>query len=75
MILTAVLNKSKMGKSHPISRVFLYFDGYRHAQMGHSVESRRTDPCLGFLLRQGARFHDVADNALVALHDQLNMAA
>ena len=43
--------------------------------MGHSVDSRRTDPGLSFLLRKCARFHDVADDALVALHGQLNMAA
>ena len=28
-----------------------------------------------FLLRQGVRFHDVAENSLVALHCQLDMAA
>ena len=43
--------------------------------MGHSVESRRTDPGLSFLLRQRARFHGVTDDSLVTLHGQLNMAA
>ena len=42
--------------------------------MGHSVESRRTDPCLSSLLRQRAYFHDAAENAFVALHGQLDIA-
>ena len=41
--------------------------------MGHSVQCRHTDPCLGFLLRQRSRLHGAAENALVALHRKLGI--
>ena len=43
--------------------------------MGHSVQCRHTDPCLGFLLRQRSRLHGVAENAFVALHRKLGIVA
>ena len=43
--------------------------------MGHSVQCRHTDPCLGFLLWQRSRLHGVAENALVALHRKLGIVA
>jgi hypothetical protein len=43
--------------------------------MGHSVQCGHTDPRLGFLLRQRARLHGVAKNALVALHRKLGIVA
>jgi hypothetical protein len=36
-----------------LSGVFPDFDGHRHARVGHSVESRRADPCRGFLIYGG----------------------
>ncbi len=46
-----------------------------HSEICHDVQCRRTDPCLGLLLRQGTRFHGVANDALVVLDGQLNIAA
>ena len=62
----ALLNKEKFEQSVPGFATFLDFHGHRHTEMGHSVQCGHTDPCLGFLLRQRARLHGVAENALVA---------
>ena len=43
--------------------------------MGHSVQCRHTDPCLGFLLWQRSGLHGVTENALVALHGKLSIVA
>jgi hypothetical protein len=71
----ALLHKSRNGKSIPISSLFTDYDRHRHTMIGHSVESRPTDPCLGFLLWQRACFHDFVDDALVASHGQFDMDA
>ena len=55
----ALLRKSKFPKNGRLADHFQIF----------------TDPCLSFLLRQCARFHRVAENALVALHRQLDIVA
>ncbi|MFZ4536458.1 hypothetical protein [Propionivibrio sp.] len=64
-----------MAKVSPFLVIFLDFDGHRHAQIGHSVEHRRIDPCLGLLLRQRSRFHEITENEPVPLYSQLYMTA
>jgi len=70
-----IVEKRKIWAKRADVRYFLDFHGHGHSEMGHSVECGRTDPCLGFLLRQHARLHGVAENALVALHRELGIIA
>ena len=71
----ALLNKSELGKSPTVFCHFLDFHRHWHAKIGHPVQRRRTDPRFGLLLGQSACLHAVADDALVALDGQLNVAA
>jgi len=58
----------------PISNVSQIFTD-TGMPISHSVEYRRANPRLHFLLWQCTRFHDVAENTLIALHGKLNMVA
>ena len=71
----ALLNKSELKRKRPSSLNFsdLHRDWY--PKICHPIQCRRTDPSLRFLLRQGARFHRIAENALVSLHRKLDMTA
>jgi hypothetical protein len=70
----ALLNKENWEKRLGVG-YFLDFHGHRHTEIGHSDQCRHTDPCFGFLLRQSARLHGIAENALVALHRKFNIVA
>ena len=74
-VFAALLNKSELKRKRPSSLNFSDLHRDWHPKICHPIQCRRTDPSLRFLLRQGARFHRVAENALVSLHRNLDMTA